>query len=63
MFLVSAEDVPSVDLSQAVGSDLAHWEVLSTDFGLGELHLVRWADGSERRFTSLRDLLPYVGRS
>ncbi|GJR25479.1 hypothetical protein Tco_1101711 [Tanacetum coccineum] len=59
----SDEDVPSVDLSQAVGSDLAHWEVLSTDFGLGEIHLVRWADGSERRFTSLRDLLPYVGRS
>ncbi|GKB49020.1 hypothetical protein Tco_0899773 [Tanacetum coccineum] len=59
----SDEDVPSVDLSQAVGSDLAHWEVLSTDFGLGEIHLVRWADGSERRFTTLRDLLPYVGRS
>ncbi|GJU18307.1 ribonuclease H-like domain-containing protein [Tanacetum coccineum] len=57
------EDVPSVDLSQAVGSDLAHWEVLSTDFGLGEIHLVRWADGSELRFTTLRDLLPYVGRS
>ncbi|GKB49019.1 hypothetical protein Tco_0899772 [Tanacetum coccineum] len=44
----SDEDVPSVDFSQAVGSDLAHWEVLSTDFGLGEIHLVRWADGSER---------------
>ncbi|GJT39096.1 hypothetical protein Tco_0938961 [Tanacetum coccineum] len=50
-------------IPHAVGSDLAHWEVLSTDFGLGEIHLVRWADGSERRFTSLRDLLPYVGRS
>ncbi|GKD03572.1 hypothetical protein Tco_1178546 [Tanacetum coccineum] len=37
--------------------------LVSTDFGLGEIHLVRWADGSERRFTSLRDLLPYVGRS
>ncbi|GJV54654.1 reverse transcriptase domain-containing protein [Tanacetum coccineum] len=48
----SDEDVPSLDLSQAVGSDLAHWEVLSTDFGLGEIHLVRWADGSERRFTT-----------
>ncbi|GKD94362.1 hypothetical protein Tco_1374199 [Tanacetum coccineum] len=51
----SDEDVPSVDLSQAVGSDLAHWEVLSTDFGLGEIHLVRWADGSERRFTTYAD--------
>ncbi|GKE31309.1 hypothetical protein Tco_1450631 [Tanacetum coccineum] len=48
----SDEDVPSVDFSQDVGSDLAHWEVLSTDFGLGEIHLVRWADGSERQPSS-----------
>nr|GFA34818.1 aminoacyl-tRNA synthetase, class 1a, anticodon-binding [Tanacetum cinerariifolium] len=59
---VSDDDEPAEPVSLSLVSDIRTWEVIPTEFGLGEIHVITRADGSVKRFSTLRDLMHWVGR-
>nr|GEU38865.1 ribonuclease H-like domain-containing protein [Tanacetum cinerariifolium] len=60
---VSDDDEPAEPVSLALVSDVRTWEIIPTEFGLGEIHVITRADGTVKRFYTLRDLMHWVGRA
>nr|GFA94310.1 hypothetical protein [Tanacetum cinerariifolium] len=50
-------------VSLSLVSYIRMWEVIPTEFGLGEIHVITRADGSVKRFSTLRELMHWVGRA
>nr|GEY51940.1 aminoacyl-tRNA synthetase, class 1a, anticodon-binding [Tanacetum cinerariifolium] len=60
---VSDDDEPAEPVSLSLVSYIRMWEVIPTEFGLGEIHVITRADGSVKRFSTLRELMHWVGRA
>nr|GEY87786.1 ribonuclease H-like domain-containing protein [Tanacetum cinerariifolium] len=60
---VSDDDEPAEPVSLALVSDVRTWEIIPTEFGLGEIHVITRADGTVKRFYTLRELIHWVGRA
>nr|GEV81657.1 putative ribonuclease H-like domain-containing protein [Tanacetum cinerariifolium] len=58
---VSDDDEPAEPVSLSLVSDIRTWEIIPTEFGLGEIHVIIRADGSVKRFSTLRELMHWVG--
>nr|GEV90089.1 xylulose kinase-1 [Tanacetum cinerariifolium] len=58
---VSDDDEPAEPVSLSLVSDIRTWKVIPTEFGLGEIHVITRADGSVKRFSTLRELMHWVG--
>nr|GEX26068.1 aminoacyl-tRNA synthetase, class 1a, anticodon-binding [Tanacetum cinerariifolium] len=60
---VSDDDEPAEPVSLSLVSDIRTWEIIPTEFGLGEIHVITRADGTVKRFFTLRELMHWVGRA
>nr|GEV36044.1 aminoacyl-tRNA synthetase, class 1a, anticodon-binding [Tanacetum cinerariifolium] len=60
---VSDDDEPVELVSLALVSDIRMWEIIPTEFGLGEIHVITRADGTVKRFSTLRELMYCAGRA
>nr|GFA22674.1 synaptobrevin, longin-like domain protein [Tanacetum cinerariifolium] len=60
---VSDDDELAEPVSLSLVSDIRTWEVIPTEFGLGEIHVITRADGNVKRFSTLRELMYWVGRA
>nr|GEY11595.1 aminoacyl-tRNA synthetase, class 1a, anticodon-binding [Tanacetum cinerariifolium] len=60
---VSDDDEPTEPVSLALVSDVRTWEIIPTEFGLGEIHVITRADGTVKRFYTLRELIHWAGRA
>nr|GFA73425.1 hypothetical protein [Tanacetum cinerariifolium] len=60
---VSDDDEPAEPVSLSLVSDIRTWEVIPTEFGLGKIHVITRADGSVKRFSTLREPMHWVGRA
>nr|GFB27032.1 aminoacyl-tRNA synthetase, class 1a, anticodon-binding [Tanacetum cinerariifolium] len=60
---VSDDDEPAEPVSLSLVSDIRTWEVIPTKFGLGEIHVITRADGYVKKFSTLRELMHWVGRA
>nr|GEV92114.1 hypothetical protein [Tanacetum cinerariifolium] len=60
---VSDDDEPAEPVSLSLVSDIRTWEIIATEFGLGEIHVITRADGTVKRFSTLRELMHWVGRA
>nr|GFB78810.1 hypothetical protein [Tanacetum cinerariifolium] len=47
----------------ALVSDITSWEIIPTEFGLGEIHVITRADGPVKIFSTLRELMYWAGRA
>nr|GEX72267.1 hypothetical protein [Tanacetum cinerariifolium] len=56
-----SDDAEPVFLSLV--SDIRMWEIIPTEFGLGEIHVITRADGTVKIFSTLRELMHWVGRA
>nr|GEW51869.1 hypothetical protein [Tanacetum cinerariifolium] len=54
---VSDDDEPAEPVSLSLVSDIRTWEIIPTKFGLGEIHVITRADGTVKRFSTLRELM------
>nr|GFA45725.1 JmjC domain-containing protein [Tanacetum cinerariifolium] len=59
----SDDDEPTEPVSLALVSDITTWEIIPTEFGLGEIHVLTRADGTVKRFSTLRELMYWVGKA
>nr|GEW41935.1 xylulose kinase-1 [Tanacetum cinerariifolium] len=59
----SNDDEPADLVSLALVSDITTWEIIPTEFGLGEIHVITRADGTVKRFSTLRELMYWAGRA
>nr|GEX60385.1 JmjC domain-containing protein [Tanacetum cinerariifolium] len=59
----SNNDEPAKPISLALVSDITTWEIIPTEFGLGEMHVITRADGTVKRFSTLRELMYWAGRA
>nr|GFA92761.1 aminoacyl-tRNA synthetase, class 1a, anticodon-binding [Tanacetum cinerariifolium] len=50
-------------VSTTVGVSESASEIIPTEFGLGEIHVISRADGTVKRFSTLRELMHWVGRA
>nr|GEX60682.1 hypothetical protein [Tanacetum cinerariifolium] len=55
------EHVEPVSLSLV--SNITTWEIIPTEFGLGEMHVITRADGTVKRFSTVRELMYWAGRA
>nr|GEV15071.1 hypothetical protein [Tanacetum cinerariifolium] len=60
---VSDDDEPAEPVSLSLVSDIRTWEIIPTEFGLGEIYVITRADGTVKRFSTLRELMHLVGRA
>nr|GEV99770.1 putative ribonuclease H-like domain-containing protein [Tanacetum cinerariifolium] len=60
---VSDVDEPAEHVSLSLVSDIRMWEIIPTEFGLGEIHVITRADGTVKRFSTLRELMYWAGRA
>nr|GEV84578.1 hypothetical protein [Tanacetum cinerariifolium] len=60
---VSYDDEPAEPVSLSLVSDIRTWEIIPTEFGLGEIYVITKADGTVKRFSTLRELMHWVGRA
>nr|GFB95390.1 hypothetical protein [Tanacetum cinerariifolium] len=60
---VSDDDEHAEPVSLSLVSDIRTSEVIPTEFGLGEIYVIIRADGSVKRFSTLRELMHWVGRA
>nr|GFA83181.1 hypothetical protein [Tanacetum cinerariifolium] len=60
---VSDDDEPAEPVSLSLVSDIRTWEIIPTEFGLGEIYVISRADGTVKRFSTLRELMYWVGRA
>nr|GFC13594.1 hypothetical protein [Tanacetum cinerariifolium] len=60
---VSDDDEPAEPVSLSLVFDIHTWEIIPTEFGLGEIHVITRADGTVKRFFTLRELMHSVGRA
>nr|GEY44255.1 hypothetical protein [Tanacetum cinerariifolium] len=58
---VSDDDEPAEPVSLSLVSDIRTWEIIPTEFGLGEIHVITRAVGSVQIFSTLRELMHWVG--
>nr|GEW49752.1 putative ribonuclease H-like domain-containing protein [Tanacetum cinerariifolium] len=59
----SDDDEPAEPVSLALVSDITTWEIIPTEFGLGEIHVLTRADGTVNRFSTLKELMYWAGRA
>nr|GEX90841.1 putative ribonuclease H-like domain-containing protein [Tanacetum cinerariifolium] len=59
----SDDDEPGEPVSFALVSDIHMWEIIPTEFGLSEIHVITRADGTVKRFSTLRELMYWAGRA
>nr|GEU77206.1 hypothetical protein [Tanacetum cinerariifolium] len=59
----SDDDEPAELVSLALVSDITTWELIPTEFGHGEIHVITRADGTVKRFSTLRELMYWAGRA
>nr|GFA77558.1 hypothetical protein [Tanacetum cinerariifolium] len=59
----SDDDEPAEPVSLALVSDITSWEIIPTEFGYGELHVITRAYGTVKRFSTLRELMYWAGRA
>nr|GEY97875.1 ribonuclease H-like domain, reverse transcriptase, RNA-dependent DNA polymerase [Tanacetum cinerariifolium] len=57
------DDEPAEPVSLSLVSDIRTWEIIPTEFGLGEIYVITRADGTVKRFSTLRELMHWVGRA
>nr|GFD20008.1 hypothetical protein [Tanacetum cinerariifolium] len=60
---VSDDDEPAEPVSLSLVFDIRTWEIVPTEFSLGEIHVITRADGTVKRFSTLRELMHWVGRA
>nr|GEU55163.1 retrotransposon protein, putative, Ty1-copia subclass [Tanacetum cinerariifolium] len=60
---VSDDDEPAEPVSLSLVSDIRTWEIIPTEFGLGEIYVITRSDGTVKRFSTLRELMHLVGRA
>nr|GEY79186.1 hypothetical protein [Tanacetum cinerariifolium] len=60
---VSDDDEPVEPVSLALVSNICTWEIIPTEFGLGEIHVITRADGTVKRFFTLRELMYWASRA
>nr|GEW93873.1 ribonuclease H-like domain-containing protein [Tanacetum cinerariifolium] len=53
---VSDDDEPAEPVSLSLVSDIRTWDIIPTEFGLGKIHVITRADGTVKRFSTLREL-------
>nr|GFA08555.1 hypothetical protein [Tanacetum cinerariifolium] len=59
----SDDDEPAEPVSLALGSDITTWELIPTEFGLGEMYVITRAYGTVKWFSTLRELMYWAGRA
>nr|GEX81583.1 hypothetical protein [Tanacetum cinerariifolium] len=59
----SNDDEPAEPVSLALVSDITTWELIPTEFGRGEIYVITRADGTVKRFPTLRELMYWAGRA
>nr|GFA05630.1 aminoacyl-tRNA synthetase, class 1a, anticodon-binding [Tanacetum cinerariifolium] len=59
----SDDDEPAESVSLALVSDITTWDIIPTEFGLDEMHVITRADGTVKRFSTMRELLYWAGRA
>nr|GFB33335.1 hypothetical protein [Tanacetum cinerariifolium] len=59
----SDDDEPTKPISLALVSDITSWEIIPTEFRLGEIHVLTRGDGTVKRFSTLRELMYWAGRT
>nr|GEZ28197.1 hypothetical protein [Tanacetum cinerariifolium] len=59
----SDDDEPAEPVSLALVSDITRWQIMLTEFGLGEIHVLTRADGTVKRFSTLKELMYWAGRA
>nr|GEY71598.1 hypothetical protein [Tanacetum cinerariifolium] len=59
----SDDDELAEPVSLALVSNITTWEIIPTEFGRGEIHVITRADGTVKRFSTLRELMYWVGRA
>nr|GFA34030.1 hypothetical protein [Tanacetum cinerariifolium] len=57
------DDKPAKPVSLALVSNITTWEIIPTEFGRGEIHVITRADGTVKRFSTLRELMYWAGRA
>nr|GEW26521.1 putative ribonuclease H-like domain-containing protein [Tanacetum cinerariifolium] len=57
------DDEPAEPVSLALVSDIRTWEIIPTEFGLDEIHVITRADGTVKRFSTMRELMYWAGRA
>nr|GEW33144.1 hypothetical protein [Tanacetum cinerariifolium] len=60
---VSDDDEPAEHVSLALVYDIRTWEIIPTEFGLCEVHVITRADDTVKRFSTLRELMYWAGRA
>nr|GEV65654.1 copia protein [Tanacetum cinerariifolium] len=50
-------------VSLALVSDVHSWEIIPTEVGLDEIHVITQADGTVKRFYTLQELMHWAGRA
>nr|GEW10100.1 hypothetical protein [Tanacetum cinerariifolium] len=60
---VSDDDEPEEPVSLALVSDIRTWEIFPTEFGLGEIHVITRADGTVKRFSTMRELMYWASQA
>nr|GEV78399.1 putative reverse transcriptase domain-containing protein [Tanacetum cinerariifolium] len=58
----SDDDEPAEPVSLALVSNITTWEIIPTEFRRGEIHVIIRADGTVKRFSTLRELMYWAGR-
>nr|GFA66765.1 hypothetical protein [Tanacetum cinerariifolium] len=56
----SDDDEPAEPVSLALVSDITTWEIIPTEFGLGEIHVLTRADGTVKRFNEPNDCIRWL---
>nr|GFD56267.1 hypothetical protein [Tanacetum cinerariifolium] len=59
----SSDDEHAEPVSLSLVSDITTWEIIPIEFGLGEIYVLTRADGIVKRFSTLRELMYWVGRA
>nr|GEW49830.1 ribonuclease H-like domain-containing protein [Tanacetum cinerariifolium] len=63
-YLRQASDDEHADpVSLTLVSDITSWEIIPTEFRLGEIHVLTRADGTVKRFSTLKELMYWAGRA
>nr|GFA85404.1 hypothetical protein [Tanacetum cinerariifolium] len=50
-------------ISLALVSNITTWEIIPTEFGRGEIHIITRADDIVKRFSTSRELMYWAGRA
>nr|GEW28019.1 putative ribonuclease H-like domain-containing protein [Tanacetum cinerariifolium] len=58
----SDDDKPAEPISLALVSDITTWEIIHIEFGLSEIHVLTRANGTVKRFFTLRELMYWACR-